>query len=158
MRHTISVLVENEAGVLARISGMFSARGYNIESLSVGETEDPEISRMTTIVRGDDRVIEQVVKQLNKQICVIKINDLTSEEHVERELVLIKVNAASAQRSEIIEIVTLFRAKIVDVASKSLTVEATGDEGKIGALIDLLKRFGIREMARTGKVALTRGQ
>ncbi len=157
MKHTISVLVDNEAGVLARISGLFSARGFNINSLSVGETEDPKVSRMTIVVAGDDRVLEQVVKQLNKQICVIKVVDLTQEEFVDRELTLIKVNADNQQRSDIIEIVNLFRAKVVDIAPKSLTVEATGDEGKVEALIELLKRFGIREMARTGRVSLSRG-
>lgn len=156
MRHTISTLVENRFGVLAHISGLFSSRGFNIDSLSVGETEDPTVSRMTIVVQGDDRILEQVTKQLNKLIDVIKVIDLTSERFTERELLLIKVNTTSGNRSQIIEIVDVFRANIVDMSPNALTVEATGDEDKINAIISMLKPFGIKEMARTGKVALNR--
>jgi acetolactate synthase-1/3 small subunit len=155
-RHTISVLVENHPGVLARIAGLFSGRGFNIESLSVGETEDPTASRMTVVVQGDDPILEQVTKQLNKLVDVIKVSDLTKEDFIERELVLIKVNADGRSRSEIVQIATIFRARIVDVAPKAVTIEATGTEDKINALVNMLKPFGIREMARTGTVALMR--
>ena len=139
MRHTISVLVENHFGVLARISSLFSGRGFNIDSLSVGETENPEISRITIVVKGDDQVLEQVTKQLNKQIDVIKVIDLCQTPHITRELVMIKLSAEGAARSEVIEIADLFRAKIIDVARKSLTIEATGSEEKIAAMINLLR-------------------
>jgi len=155
-RHTISVLVENHPGVLARIAGLFSGRGFNIESLSVGETEDPTASRMTVVVRGDDLILEQVTKQLNKLVDVIKVSDFTKEQFIERELVLIKVSADGKSRSEILQICDIFRARIVDVAPKTVTIEATGTEDKISALVNMLKPFGIREMARTGSVALTR--
>lgn len=158
MKHTLSVLVENRAGVLARVAGMFSRRGYNIESLAVGTTENPKISRITLVVEGDDHVIEQVTKQLHKLIEVIKINDITSEEYVGRELVLIKVNADTAQRAEIMQIVDIFRARIVDIGYKSLMIEATGDQGKISAIETSLRPFGIREVVRTGKIAMVRGQ
>lgn len=157
MRHTLAVLVENKFGVLSRVAGLFSRRGYNIDSLAVGITEDPNISRMTIVVRGDDHVLEQVIKQLNKLIDVIRVMDLGAEESVERELALIKVNADKDNRAEIIQIVDIFRARIVDVAARSLTIEVTGAEGKIEAIENLLKPFGIREMARTGKIALNRG-
>lgn len=157
MRHTLAVLVENKFGVLSRVSGLFARRGYNIDSLAVGITEDPNISRMTIVVRGDEHVLEQVIKQLNKLIDVIRVMDLGAEESVERELALIKVNADKDTRAEIIQIVDIFRARIVDVASRSLTIEVTGDEGKIMAIEQLLKPFGIREMVRTGKIALNRG-
>ena len=155
-RHTISVLVENHPGVLARIAGLFSGRGFNIESLSVGETEDPTASRMTVVVRGDDLILEQVTKQLNKLVDVIKVSDFTKEQFIERELVLIKVSADGKSRSEILQICDVFRARIVDVAPKAVTIEATGTEDKIKALVNMLKPFGIREMARTGSVALAR--
>ena len=158
MRHTISVLVENKFGVLARVAGLFSGRGYNIDSLNVGETEDPSISRMTIVARGDDRIIEQITKQLNKLIDVIKVTDLTSEEHVERELVLIKVSAPSKVRSEIIQLADIFRSSIVDVSHESLIISATGDEDKVNALIEMLEPYGIREIARSGKVAISRGR
>ena len=158
MRHTISVLVENKFGVLARVAGLFSGRGYNIDSLNVGETEDPSISRMTIVARGDDRIIEQITKQLNKLIDVIKVTDLTSEEHVERELVLIKVSAPSKVRSEIIQLADIFRSSIVDVSHESLVISATGDEDKVNALIEMLEPYGIREIARSGKVAISRGR
>jgi acetolactate synthase-1/3 small subunit len=158
MRHTISVLVENKFGVLARVAGLFSGRGYNIDSLNVGETEDPSISRMTIVARGDDRIIEQITKQLNKLIDVIKVTDLTSEEHVERELVLIKVSAPSKVRSEIIQLADIFRSSIVDVSLESLVISAIGAEDKVNALIEMLEPYGIREIARSGKVAISRGR
>ncbi|WP_135611314.1 acetolactate synthase small subunit [Methanococcoides sp. AM1] len=157
MKHTLAVLVENKYGVLARVAGLFSRRGFNIDSLAVGITEDPTISRMTIVVRGDDHVLEQVTKQLNKLIDVIRVTDLGADESVERELALIKVNTDASNRAEIIQIVDIFRARIIDVASRSVTVEVTGDSNKIKAIQTLLKPFGIKEMARTGKVALTRG-
>ena len=157
MKHTISVLVENKFGVLARVASLFSAKGYNIDSLSVGETNDPEVSRMTIVVTGDDMILEQIVKQLRRLIDVIKVSDLTQGSFIDRELVLIKVRAEPAVRSEIINIVDIFRGKIVDVSSKSYTVEVTGDREKIDALISLLTPFGIKEVARTGKVAMSRG-
>lgn len=156
MKHTISVLVENKFGVLARISGLFSSRGFNIDSLTVGATDDPEIARMTIIVKGDDRILEQVTKQLHKLIDVIKVSDLTNEERIERELILIKVSS-EGRRAEIIEIANIFRAKIVDVAPKSVIIEMTGDDEKIKALVELLKPFGIKELVRTGKIAILRG-
>lgn len=158
MRHTISVLVENKFGVLARIAGLFSARGFNIESLSVGETIDPTISRMTLVTTGDDQIIEQVIKQLRRVIDVIKVSDLSEAEYVEREMLLLKVSAEAHNRAEILRICDIFRGKIVDVSPKTLTLEVTGVQDKISALIDLLRSFGIIEVARTGKVAMTRGK
>ena len=157
MRHTLAVLVENKSGVLSRVASLFSRRGYNIDSLAVGVTEDPSISRMTIVVQGDDHVLEQVTKQLNKLVDVIKVSDIGGDEAVERELALIKVAADVSTRTEIIQIVDIFRAKIVDVAPKSMTIEVTGDEAKIQAIEKLLKQFGIKELARTGKIALVRG-
>ena len=157
MKHTVSVLVQNKPGVLTRTAGLFSRRGYNIESLTVGVTENEAVSRMTIVVAGDDTVVEQVTKQLNKLIEVIKVSDLTKESYVNRELVLIKVAAESSNRAEIMQIVNIFRARIVDVAPKSLIIEATGDEGKLLALIGMLKQFGIKEIVRTGTLALGRG-
>ena len=156
-RHTISVLVENRFGVLSRVAGLFSARGYNIESLSVGETLDPAVSRMTLVVRGDEFVIEQVTKQLHKLIDVIKVSDLTDDSHIERELVLIRVNAEPQHRAEILRAGDIFRARVIDVTPISFILEATGDEGKIEALIELLRPMGIQEIVRTGKVAIARG-
>jgi acetolactate synthase I/III small subunit len=156
-KHTISVLVENKFGVLSRVAGLFSARGYNIESLSVGETLDPTVSRMTIMVHGDEFIIEQVMKQLHKLIDVIKVNDLTDEDHVERELMLIRINAEPQHRAEILRTADIFRAKVVDVTPLSFTLEATGDEEKLEALIELLRPMGIQELVRTGKVAITRG-
>jgi len=158
LRHTISVLVENKFGVLARIAGLFSARGFNIESLSVGETIDPTISRMTLVTTGDDQIIEQVIKQLRRVIDVIKVSDLSEAEYVEREMLLLKVSAEAHNRAEILRICDIFRGKIVDVSPKTLTLEVTGVQDKILALIDLLRSFGIIEVARTGKVAMTRGK
>jgi acetolactate synthase-1/3 small subunit len=156
-KHTIAVLVENKFGVLSRVAGLFSARGYNIESLSVGETLDPTVSRMTLVVRGDEFVIEQVMKQLHKLIDVIKVSDLTDDRHVERELVLIRVNAEPQHRAEVLRTADIFRAKVIDVTASSFTLEATGDEGKIEALIELLRPIGVQEIVRTGKVAIARG-
>jgi acetolactate synthase-1/3 small subunit len=156
-KHTIAVLVENKVGVLSRVAGLFSARGYNIESLSVGETLDPTVSRMTIVVRGDEFVIEQVMKQLHKLIDVIKVSDLTDDDHVERELMLIRVNAEPQHRAEILRVADIFRAKVVDVTAVSYTLEATGDEGKLEALIELLRPMGVQEVVRTGKVAIVRG-
>jgi acetolactate synthase-1/3 small subunit len=156
-KHTIAILVENRFGVLSRVAGLFSARGYNIESLSVGETLDPAVSRMTIVVHGDEFVIEQVMKQLHKLIDVIKVSDLIDDDHVERELVLIRVNAEPQYRAEILRVGDIFRAKVVDVTPQSYTLEATGDEAKIEALIELLRPMGIQEVVRTGKVAIARG-
>jgi acetolactate synthase-1/3 small subunit len=156
-KHTIAVLVENRFGVLSRVAGLFSARGYNIESLSVGETLDPTVSRMTLVVRGDEFVIEQVIKQLHKLIDVIKVTDLSEENHVEREMMLVKVNAEPAFRAEILRIADIFRAKVVDVTPVTYTLEATGEESKMTAIVELLRPFGIQELVRTGKVAIARG-
>ena len=152
----LSVLVENRSGVLSHVVGLFSARGFNIDSLAVGETEDPTVSRMTIMAHGDDRVIEQIIKQLNKLIDVVKVQDLTTEEHISRELVLVKVHAAASLRSDILQIVNTFRAKVVDVNPASLTVEVTGSEEKIDAMLELLRPFGIKEVVRTGTIALAR--
>ncbi len=156
MKHTISVLVENHFGVLAHVAGLFSARGFNIDSLAVGETEDPTVSRITIMAHGDDRVIEQIIKQLNKLIDVIKVQDLSEEENIARELVLVKVHASAKIRSDILQIVNTFRAKVVDVSPDSLTVEVTGSEEKIDAMLELLRPFGIKEVVRTGTIALAR--
>ena len=156
MKHTLSVLVEDEAGVLSRISSLFARRGFNIESLAVGPAEQAGISRITMVVPGDDRIIEQLTKQLYKLINVLKVQDITEVPCVERELVLIKVNATSSNRSEVVELAQIFRARIVDTAEDSLTVEVVGDPGKIVAIVQLLQKFGLREIARTGRIALTR--
>lgn len=157
MRHILSVVVENKPGVLARISGLFSRRGFNIDSLAVGPTEDPAYSRITLVVNGDDMIIEQISKQLYKLIDTHKVIDLTKINHVEREMVLFKVNITAITRSEVIEIVNIFRAKIIDVSEKTLGVEITGDQGKINGLLKLLKKFGITEVVRTGSIAMQRG-
>lgn len=158
MRHTITVLVENKFGVLARIAGLFSGRGYNIDSLNVAETEDPTVSGMTIVARGDDRILEQIMKQLNRLVNVIKVTDMTSEPHVERELVLIKVSATASDRSEIIQIADIFRANVVDVSHEALVIAVTGEEGKVTAIINMLSPYGIREIARSGQVAISRGR
>lgn len=155
-RHTISILVENKFGAFNRIAGMFAAKGYNIDSLSVGPTEEEDASRMTIVTRGDDQVIEQITKQLNKLVDTIKVVDLTFESFVERELVLIKVQSAPTARPEIMQIAEIFRAKVVDISPKSLTLEATGGPLKVDAFIKMLKPFGVKELARTGRVALKR--
>ena len=158
MKHTISVLVENKFGVLSRISGLFSGRGFNIESLSVAETMDPTVSRMTIVTRGSDQIIEQVTKQLNKLIDVIKVNDLTEEKFIDREMVLVKIDTEqAAKRDEVLRIVEIFRCKVADVSPKAYTIEVTGDEGKIKAIVDMLKPIGIKEIVRTGRIAMTRG-
>lgn len=156
-KHTIAVTVENRPGVLTRVSTLIRRRGYNIDSLAVGATEDPSVSRMTIVVEGDDNIIEQVTKQLYKLIDVIKVIDLTKEQLVERELVLIKVKADHNVRPDIVQIVDIFRARIVDIGRTSLIVEATGDQRKIDALEDAFRPFGILELVRTGKVAMVRG-
>lgn len=156
MKHTISVLVEDEAGVLTRIAGLFARRGFNIESLAVGPAEKVGISRVTMVVPGDDSTIEQLTKQLYKLINVLKVQDITEIPCVERELMLVKVNASASSRAEVIELVQVFRARIVDIAEDTLTVEVVGDPGKMVAIVQMLNKFGIREIARTGKVALTR--
>ncbi|GMU93833.1 MAG: acetolactate synthase small subunit [Candidatus Hydrogenedentota bacterium] len=156
MKHTISVLVENHFGVLARVSGLFSARGYNIDSLCVGETEDPTASRMTVVVEGDDRVLEQIVKQLKKLVEVIDVIDLTRESFVERELVMVKIGVNNSQRTSVIEVAGIFRAKVVDLSPEAMIIEATGSEGKIKAFIDMMRPFGIKELVRTGKIAVAR--
>lgn len=157
MKHTLSILVENQPGVLARVAGLFMRRGYNIESIAVGTTEDPNISRMTIVVDGDKREVEQITKNVHKLIEVIKVTDLTDEKMVDRELALIKVSADASNRSEILQIVDIFRAKIVDVSDRSVIVEVTGDEGKVDAMVGMLRPHGIKELVRTGKIAMARG-
>ena len=156
MKHTISVLVENHFGVLARVSALFSARGYNIDSLCVGETQDPSISRMTVVVRGDEGVLTQIMKQLNKLVDVIEVQDLTKESFVERELVMIKVSATGKSRSEVVEITSIFRAKVVDMGTESMILLVTGAKGKVSAFIDMMRPFGILELVRTGQIAIAR--
>jgi acetolactate synthase I/III small subunit len=156
MKHTLSVLVEDEAGVLSRIAGLFARRGFNIESLAVGPAEQSGISRIVMVVFGDDLAIEQVTKQLYKLINVLKVLDITEVPCVERELMLLKVNAASSNRSEILDLAQIFRARVVDVDENSLTLEVVGDPGKMVAIVQVLNRFGIREIARTGKISLVR--
>jgi len=156
MRHTISVLVENKFGVLTRVAGLFSGRGYNIDSLNVAPTHDPTASRMTIVTRGDDATVEQIVKQLNKLPDAIKVVDFREGEFVDRELVLVKVAVDSKARAEVMQITDIFRAKIVDVQPQTLTIEITGDESKTGKFINLMNAFGIVDLTRTGKVALPR--
>jgi len=156
MRHTISVLVENKFGVLTRVAGLFSGRGYNIDSLNVAPTQDPTTSRMTIVTRGDDATVDQIVKQLNKLVNVMHVHDFREGEYVDRELLLVKVSVDSKTRAEVMQITDIFRAKIVDVQAKSLTIEVTGDESKVEKLLSLLKTFGIVDLTRTGKVALPR--
>jgi len=158
MRHTISVLVENKFGVLSRISGLFSGRGFNIESLSVAPTLDPTTSRMTIVTRGDDAIVEQITKQLNKLIDVIKVIDFTAEDYVDREILMVKVNAEPANRAEILRMTEIFRGKIVDVSPRTYIIEVTGAEGKVNAFIEMVRPLGVIEMARSGKVAMSRGK
>jgi acetolactate synthase-1/3 small subunit len=155
--HTIALIVENRPGVLVRIAGLFSRRGFNIDSLTVGSTDNPDYARMTITVDGDEVVLEQVTKQLNKLVNVIRVSELLSSESVERELAIIKVAARKEDRSEIMQIVSVFRAKIIDVSPRSLIVEVTGSDDKVEAMVRLLRQFGIKEMARTGKVSMVRG-
>lgn len=157
MLHTVAVLVENNPGVLARVAGLFSRRGFNIDSLAVGRTDNPAISRMTIVVEGDERTLEQVTKQLHKLVDVIKITDLTAEPHVERELVMIKVKADKVSKMEVMQIADIFRAKIVDYGPKTLTIEATGTDDKINALEEALRPYQIMELVRTGKISMLRG-
>jgi acetolactate synthase I/III small subunit len=157
MLHTISILVENEFGVLARVAGLFSGRGFNIKSLTVAETLDPTISRITLETSGDDQIVEQIIKQLNKLVCVIKVIDFQDIAHVEREMALIKVTADERTRSDVLNIVSIFRAKVIDAGPRSYIIETTGDEEKIRAIVDLLRPLGVKEVVRTGKVAMQRG-
>jgi len=158
MTRTISVLVENKPGVLARISGLFSARGYNIDSLAVGETELPDVSRMTIVARGDERILEQIIKQLNKLIDVIKVIDFSGKKYIERDLALIKLNAPKEKQTEILNILEIFRARVIDINRQGLVVEMSGTEDKIEALVEMLKPYGIVEMSRTGIIALSRSK
>jgi len=157
-KHTISALVENHFGVLARVSGMFSARGFNIISLCVGETETPAVSRMTVVVQGDERILSQIIQQLNKLVEVIEVVDLTNESHVERELVMVKVAAAANKRGEVAEMANIFRAKVVDVGANAMIVECTGASGKVSAFIDMMRSFGIDELVRSGEIAIARSK
>jgi acetolactate synthase-1/3 small subunit len=156
MKHIISILVENKFGVLSRVSGLFSGRGFNIETISIGPTLDPTISQMTIVTTGDERILEQIIKQLNKLIDVIKVTDLADKEYVEREMCLIRINTPPEHRAEALRIGDIFRARIVDSTQKSYTFQVTGDERKIEAFIELLKPMGIKEIVRTGKVAIPR--
>ncbi len=157
MRHVISAVVQNVPGVLAHISGMLASRGYNIDSLAVGETEDAHLSRMTFVVVGDDRVLEQVRRQLEKIVTVVNVDDISSQDYVERDLMLIKVRASNATRREIRELSDIFRGRIVDVAKDQVIVEISGPEKKIEAFIDMMRPYGIVELARTGRIAMVRG-
>ncbi len=157
MRHVLSALVQNVPGVLSHISGMLASRGYNIDSLAVGETEDPKLSRMTFVVVGDDRVLEQVRKQLEKIVTVVRVDDVSSQDYVERDLMLIKVSAPPGRRGEIAELTDIFRGRIVDVAAQMVIVEISGQERKIEAFIDMMRPFGIVELSRTGRIAMVRG-
>jgi acetolactate synthase I/III small subunit len=157
VRHVLSALVQNQPGVLAHVSGMFASRGFNIESLAVGETEDPNLSRITVVVLGDDRTLEQIRKQLEKIVTVVKVHDISREDYVERDLALIKVDAPPSRRAEIQGLVQIFRARIVDVGPEQLMIEISGQEKKIEAFVDQVRPYGIREMVRTGRIALVRG-
>ena len=156
MRHTISVVVQNRFGVLTRIAGLFSGRGFNIDTLTVGPTQNDKISRMTLVVVGNDQVLEQVVKQLNKLVDVLEVHDFKDGDVIDRELILLRVKATSSTRPEVMQICDIFRAKIVDVQSSSLSIEVTGDESKIDKFLQLMKPFGILELSRTGRIALPR--
>ena len=157
MRHVLSALVQNQPGVLAHISGMLASRGFNIDSLAVGETEKPELSRMTFVVHGDDAVLEQVRKQLDKIVTVVQVQDISNKDYVERDLMLLKVKAAPAQRVEISLLVEMFRGRVVDISPTTLMIEISGQERKIEAFIELMRPYGIVELARTGRIALVRG-
>jgi acetolactate synthase I/III small subunit len=158
MRHVLSALVQNQPGVLAHISGMLASRGFNIDSLAVGETEDANLSRMTFVVNGDDAVLDQVRKQLDKIVTVVQVQDISSEDFVERDLMLMKVQAPASKRVEITLLIEMFRGRVVDISSESLMIEISGQEKKIEAFIDLMRPYGILELARTGRIALVRGQ
>ncbi|MEE9515260.1 MAG: acetolactate synthase small subunit [Candidatus Brocadiales bacterium] len=157
MKHTITAIVENKVGVLVRIAGLFSSRGFNIDSLNVGTTENPELSRLTLVVNGDAAVLEQVRKQLGKVIDVIKVTDITDKPYVERDLMLVKINVPPGKRGEVLEVVNIFRGKIVDVGPKDMIVELSGTEDKVEAMLELLRPYGIKETARTGQIAMIRG-
>ena len=157
MHYTISVMVENEFGVLSRVVGLFSGRGFNIESLCVAETEDPKISRITIVTEGNKQIVEQVLKQLNKLIPVLKVSDLTEHDTVDRELVLVKVKADNDTKPEVMRLIDIFRAKIIDVAPRSYTIEVTGETKKVNAFLQLLRPIGIKDVVRTGKIAIARG-
>ncbi len=157
MRHVLSALVQNVPGVLSNISGMLASRGYNIDSLAVGETEDPHLSRMTFVVVGDDTVLEQVRKQLEKIVTVVRVDDISSQDHVERDLMLLKVATPAGRRSEIRELIEIFRGRIVDVAPEMVMIELSGQEQKLVAFIEMLRPFGIIELVRTGRIAMVRG-
>ncbi len=156
MRHTISVLVENKFGVLTRVAGLFSGRGYNIDTLNVAPTQDPNTSRMSIVTRGDDSTLDQIVKQLNKLVDVLEVRDFREGEFIDRELVLVKVAVDAKSRAEIMQITDIFRAKIVDVQPASLTIEVTGNESKVEKFLDLMKSFGVLDLTRTGRIALPR--
>ena len=156
MRHTISILVENKFGVLTRVAGLFSGRGYNIDTLNVGPTHDPKLSRMTIVTTGDDATLEQIVKQLNKLPNVIKVQNFRDGDYVDRELVLVKISVDSKSRAEVMQITDIFRAKIVDVQPKTLAIEVTGSDSKVEKFLDLMKTFGVLELTRTGKAAMPR--
>lgn len=158
MKHLISVLVENKFGTLNRVAAMFSARGFNLESIAIGETEDPEISRMTIVTRGEDRIISQVLKQLNRLVDTIKVTDLTHQPHVERELLLMSLKLNRSSQHEIFELINVFKGKVVDIKQKSITIEVIGSPDKINTAIDIFRPFGIRELARSGAVAIHRGE
>jgi acetolactate synthase-1/3 small subunit len=158
MRHVLSALVQNRPGVLAHISGMLASRGFNIDSLAVGETEDPQLSRVTFVVHGDDAELEQVRKQLDKLITVVAVQDISSEDFVERDLMLIKVKGSQQQRTEIVLLVEMFRGRVVDISAENLMIEISGQERKIEAFIELMRPYGILELARTGRIALVRGR
>ena len=157
MKHTLTLLVNNEFGVLARVANLFSARGYNIESLNVAPTLEPAVSRMTIVTSGDEKIIEQITKQLNKLISTVKVSDVTESPHVEREMVLIKVKAVEDKRAEVLRIADIFRGKIIDVSPTTYTIEFTGSQDKVAAAIELLRPHGIKEVVRTGVTAITRG-
>ena len=158
MRHVLSALVQNQPGVLAHVSGMLASRGFNIDSLAVGETEEPQLSRMTFVVHGDDNVLDQVRKQLDKIVSIIRVDDISSENYVERDLMLIKVNAPPEKRSEIALLVEMFRGRVVDISQDNIMIEISGQEQKIIKFIDLMRPYGIVELARTGRIALVRGR
>ena len=157
MRHVLSALVQNQPGVLAHIAGMLASRAFNIDSLAVGETENADLSRMTFVVHGDDAELEQVRKQLDKIVTVVKVQDISSEDFVERDLMLIKVKSSPQQRTEIVLLVEMFRGRVVDISAENLMIEISGQERKIEAFIDLMRPYGIIELARTGRIALVRG-
>jgi acetolactate synthase-1/3 small subunit len=157
MRHVLSALVQNQPGVLAHISGMLASRGFNIDSLAVGETEEANLSRMTFVVRGDDAELEQVRKQLDKLVTVVAVQDISSEDFVERDLMLIKVKSSQQQRMEVVLLVEMFRGRVVDISTDNVLIEISGQERKIEAFIELMRPFGILELARTGRIALVRG-